>query len=600
MRRDDFTQELDLEHTLQTKPGNGFMRRLWKGAAPSAQASRFALNLAAKLVIVFFAGAGGSCTGIEKAIGRPVDYAINHNENALSCHRANHPHTEHLVEDVWEVDPYKLTAGRSVGYMHFSPDCTHFSQAKGGQPRSAAIRSLPWVTVKWCGTVRPEVFTIENVAQIQSWSRLIAKRDKATGRVVKLDGTVAAKGEHVPRHDQFLVPDPARKGQTWRKFLRILEDMGYEVDYRVLCAADYDVPQQRNRLFVIGRCDGRPIVWPQPVRAKEGLAADRVTADTVASAQQLPRWRAAYECVDWTLSGTSIFHRKKPLADATLRRIARGIDKFILNCDDPFIVPGLEDSLGDMPLTAPLNTRYHGDNAGSSARSPFPTITANSFHKRPGGNPPLGLVTAYLAQMNGGFNDLRGTPGHDLRRPTSTLAAKGSNQMLVAATLAHLRNNCDARDLRNPLQVISAGGEHHALLTATLEHGLSPENEAGALRCAAFVMEYYSQGGQWSDLRQPFNTVTTRDRLALVTVWIKGDPFVIVDICIRMLTPRELANASSLPPQYIISHGHDGRVFTKSQQVFFIGNCVPPELQYHVTAANCQHFIEPQALRRAA
>jgi DNA (cytosine-5)-methyltransferase 1 len=579
---------------------------------------QFILNLTAKLVIVVFAGAGGSCTGIEKAIGRHVDYAINHNANALSCHQANHPQTKHLVEDAWHADPRELAGGRAVGYMHFSPDCTHFSQAKGGQPRSGAIRSLPWVTVKWCGTVRPEVFSLENVKEIRKWGPLIAKRDKATGRVVKLDGTIAAAGEHVPRHEQFLVPNPKRIGHTWRKFLSVLRGMGYDVDDRVLCAADYDVPQQRNRLFVVGRCDGRPIVWPEPVRAKEPAKIARaVRGADGRPVKPLPRWRAAHECIDWSIKGKSIFDRKKPLAPATLKRIARGMDKFVLNSADPFIVPvthttsgervhGIRDPLpvvttakgGELMLASPVLVQAaHGEGKPGGVqrrgagvrdiRDAMPTLTAS-------GSGGQAVATAFLAQMNGGFNDERGTPGHDLREAMSTTNARGSGQMLVAANLAHLRNNCDARDLRAPLQAVSAGGEHHMLV----EYQLSAEAQEGALRCAAFVMEYYSQGGQWSDLRKPFNTVTTKDRLALVTVWIKGDPYVVVDICIRMLTPRELANASTFPPQYILSHGHDGRVFTKSQQVFFIGNCVPPELQYHVTAAI--YSDEPQQMLEAA
>jgi DNA (cytosine-5)-methyltransferase 1 len=447
---------------------------------------QFILNLAAKLVIVIFAGAGGSCTGIEKAIGRHVDYAINHNANALSCHQANHPQTKHLVEDAWHADPRELAGGRAVGYMHFSPDCTHFSQAKGGQPRSGAIRSLPWVTVKWCGTVRPEVFSLENVKEIRKWGPLIAKRDKATGRVVKLDGTVAAAGEHVPRHEQFLVPDPKRIGQTWRKFLSVLRGMGYDVDDRVLCAADYDVPQQRNRLFVVGRCDGRPIVWPEPVRAKEPAKIVRaVRGADGRPVKPLPRWRAAHECIDWSIKGKSIFDRKKPLAPATLKRIARGMDKFVLNCADPFIVPvthhgdaRVHDIRGPLPtittaqrgefmlaspvlvgaggpsyggkpqpVTEPIGTllkenhravataflaKFRGESPGSSMGEPVHTITGGGNTTRPAGAAhAMAHVTAYLAQMNGGFNDERGTPGHDLRDAMSTTNAKGSGQMLV-------------------------------------------------------------------------------------------------------------------------------------------------------------------------
>lgn len=601
---------------------------------------QFILTLAAKLVIVLFAGAGGSCTGIEQAIRRHVDDAANHNENAISCHRANHPQTRHHIEDVRRLNPREMTAGRPVGYFHISPDCTHFSQAKGGQPRSAEIRSLPWVAHKWVGTVRPEVITLENVKEIQKWGRLIAKRDKATGRVVRLDGTVAAPGERVPRHEQFLIPDPKHAGKTWRRYLALLRAQGYEVEVRILCAADFGVPTTRTRLFMIARCDGKPITWPEPTHFKNPERGQK-------------KWVAAHTCIDFNNRGRSIFEREKPLAEATLRRVARGMKKFVLDSSDPFIVPVTHTKAGERvhsvrePLRAITTAKGgeftlvspvmiaagHGEGRpdgvkrwGTGARDvreAMPTVTASGggqsvatacliqagYGERPGQAPrvldlqqPLGtvtagggkhaLVTAFVEQANSGFYE---GAGRDAREPLSSITTTGSQQRLVAASLATLRNNMTGADLRGPSPTLSAGGEHQALV----EYHLSPEHEAGALRCAAFLMQYYSEGGQWSDLREPANSITTRDRLALVTVWIKGDPYVVVDICLRMLTPRELANASSFPPQYVLNHGHDGRVFSKSQQVFFIGNAVPPLLQQAVTAA-VYRDDEPMAVRLAA
>jgi DNA (cytosine-5)-methyltransferase 1 len=564
-------------------------------------APQFVLNLAAKLVIVLFAGGGGSCTGIEKAIQRHVDIASNHSAPALSLHRANHPQTEHHIEDVWLLDPRKLTAGRVVGYFHASPDCTHFSQAKGGQPRDKATRALSWVVLKWAGTVRPEVITLENVRQIRDWCPLIAKRDKATGRVVKLDGTVAAKGEYVPVNQQFLVPDKARLGQTWRRFKALLQGMGYVLDDRVLCAADYGVPSRRKRLFMIARCDGKPVSWPAATHyefPKKG---------------QKP-WIEMHECVDFSIESKSIFERKKPLADATLRRVAAGMQRFVLESGDPFIVPVRhQGSVRVHSIREPLRT------ITTARRGEFmlaaPTLVQMGYGEREGQAPrvldlkkPLGVVTAggikaalvtsFLTKFN------TGSVGQSLREPAPTIMAggtakrtsTGNNLGLVSAHLATLRNNMVGQDLRDVLPTVSAGGEHHALV----EYTLSPEAEEGALRCAAFLMQYYSEGGQWSDLRKPANTLTTKARLALVTVWIKGDPYVVVDICLRMLTPRELANASSFPPQYILSHGHDGRVFSKAQQVHMIGNAVPPELQYAVTAANYSEQPEPEMMLEAA
>lgn len=561
------------------------------------QSPQFILGLAPKLVAVLFAGGGGSCTGIEKAIGRHVDIAANHSENAIQCHMANHPQADHHIEDVWQLDPRKLADGRPVGYLHASPDCTHFSQAKGGQPRDRATRSLSWVVPKWAGTVRPDVITLENVKEILRWGPLVAKRDKETGRVMKLDGSVAKPGERVPVHEQFLVPDPTRVGQTWKKFVAILRGMGYEVETRVLCAADYGVPTTRNRLFMVARCDGNPIQWPEPTHFK-----------TPAKGQK--RWRAAAECIDFNLPTKSIFERERPLAPATLRRVARGLKKFVLDSADPFIVPVTHTTSGDrvrnirdplptittakggelMVATPTLVQMGYGEAKGQAPRAldlqqPLGTVV--------GGGNKFGLVTAFVEQANSGFFE---GEGRRADRPLSTICGRGTQQRLITASLAHLRGNCDARDITEPVRTISAGGEHHALV----EYHLSPEAEAGALRCAAFLMEYYGEGGQWSDLRQPMNTVTTRDRMALVTVWIKGDPYVVVDICLRMLTPRELANAMSFPPQYVLSHGADGRIFTKSQQVHFIGNAVPPDLQYAVTAANYSDVPESTALRRVA
>ncbi|NDZ11532.1 modification methylase [Variovorax sp. WS11] len=557
---------------------------------------QFVLNLAAKLVIVLFAGSGGSCTGIEQAIGRHVDIAVNHNDDAVSCHAVNHPQTRHYRKDVRELCPRALTGGQPAGYFHASPDCTHFSQALGGQPRDTEIRSLSWVVVRWAGQALPDVITLENVEQIRKWCPLIAKRDKATGRVIKLDGTVAGPGEHTPRRLQHLVPDPKRLGQTWERFLALLRLQGYVIEHRLLKAADYGVPTTRTRLFMVARRDGLPIQWPEPTHARK-------------PGKGLKKWRPAAECIDFSLPTRSIFDRPKPLADATCRRVAHGMKKFVLDSGDPFIVPIANwsreavDSVqqpmrtitawprgGALSVVTPvlIQTGY-GERAGQAPRAldidqPLGTVVA--------GGAKHALVTAFVEQANGFGNAL---PAHSLDKPLSTILTKGANQRLVTAHLAHLRGNCDARPLDEPLRTVSAGGQHHGLV----EYHLAPEAEAGALRCAAFLIRYYGEGGQWGDLREPMHTITTKDRLALVTVWIRGEPWVVVDICLRMLVPRELANATGFPRQYVIDRGHDGRMFTKTQQVAMIGNAVPPGLQRAVTAANFSDLWD-QPQRRAA
>src|SRR5690606_30423706 len=438
-----------------------------------------------------FAGGGGASTGLEMGLGRPVHIAINHNPAAISMHQANHPGALHLETDVWDVDPVQVLAGRKIGWFHASPDCTHHSQAAGGQPRKKEIRDLSWVVTKWAGIGQPRIISLENVKQIRSWGPLVAKRCKKTGRVVRLDGSVAAPGERVPREEQFLVPDPKRKGRTWRRFLHQLDSLGYVVEHRILRACDYGAPTSRERLFLVARRDGQPIVWPEPTHAAKPAKGQKP-------------YRTAAECIDWTIPTQSIFERKRPLADATLRRIARGIQREVIERAQPFIVPIANWSREAVhPVDQPLNTVTAWPRGGAFA-----------------------VATAFLAQANGGFNT---THSKGMDEPMTTVTNTGSQQQLVTVRL-------------------------------------SQGDQDRALRCAAFMINYYGNGDARS-LEQPLDTITTRDRLALVTVWIGGDPYVIVDICLRMLQPHELYAAQGFPSNYIIDRGHDGRRFTKSEQV---------------------------------
>ncbi|AVQ84255.1 DNA cytosine methyltransferase [Variovorax sp. PMC12] len=592
---------------------------------------QFILGLDDELLVDEFACGGGMSEAIEQATGRHVDIAVNHDEDACSMHAANHPQTEHYWKDVFEVDPREATGNRPVGLLHMSPDCTHHSQARGGQPRSKKLRGLCWIGARWAGQKRPRIITLENVKQILDWGPLIAKRCPRTGRVVKIDGTVAKPGERVPMNLQHLVPDPTRKGRHWRRFVAVLRSMAYEVDWQVLCAADYGAPTTRTRLFMVARCDGAPIVWPAPTHFKRPAKGQK-------------RWRAAHECIDWTIKGRSIFEREKPLADATLRRVAHGLKRYVLDSADPFIVQIANWSReGTASTRAPLSTVTAWPRGGSHAvvapvmvqaghgqgtpdaprwsygakdpRDPVGTVTASGggqavavgtlvqmgYGEREGQAPraldvrePLGTVvgagkfaavTAFVEQANGGFN---ATPARDAREPMSTSTASGSQQRVVTAHLATLRQNCIGQDLREPVPTMTAGGEHHAVV----EYHLSPEAEAGALRIAAFLIRYYGQGGQLGDLHEPMSTSTTKDRLALVTVWLRCEPYVIVDIQLRMLTPRELYNANGFAPTYRIDHGHDERIFSKSTQVRMCGNAVPPPLGRAVIEANWNSHVE--------
>ncbi|MBA6142299.1 DNA methyltransferase [Pseudomonas putida] len=577
-----------------------------------------------EIVVDFFCGGGGAGTGLEMGLGRPVTVAKNHSPAAISMHTANHPAARHFTTDVFEGDPDEECQGRPVGWFHMSPDCTHHSQAAGGQPRKREIRNLSWIGLKWAGKKRPRVISLENVKQILQWGPLIAKRDKATGRVMKLDGTVAAIGERVPVQQQFLVPDPKRRGITWRRFVQLLEGMGYQVEWRIIKACDFGAPTSRERLFMIARCDGQPIVWPEPTHAKHP-----------AKGQQ--KWRTAADCIDWSVPSKSIFGRKKELAAATLRRVAKGMKKFVLDNPQPFIVPianwsgelaqsadeplrtvtswprggsfamasptlvqtGYGERNGQQPrvpgLDQPLGTvvaggvkhalaaahlvKFRFNSEGTSVTEPVPTITSGGNYKRPAGAAhAMGVCTAFIEQANGGFNT---TPAKGADEPLTTVTNTGSQQRLVTASLATLRRNCVGRPVDDLVPTMTAGAEHHALV----EYKLSPEHEEGALRVAAFLISYYGTENT-SAADAPAPTITTKDRLGLVTVFVKGTPYVIVDICLRMLQPHELYRAQGFPAGYIIDKGADGKRFTKTEQVHMCGNSVSPPPMAALARAN--------------
>lgn len=567
-----------------------------------------------EIVVDFFCGGGGAGTGLEMGLGRPVTVAKNHSPAAISMHTANHPAARHFTTDVFEGDPDEECQGRPVGWFHMSPDCTHHSQAAGGQPRKREIRNLSWIGLKWGGKKKPRVISLENVKQILQWGPLIAKRDKATGRVMKLDGTVAAIGERVPVQQQFLVPDPKRRGITWRRFVQLLEGMGYQVEWRIIKACDFGAPTSRERLFMIARCDGQPIVWPEPTHAKQPAKGQK-------------KWRTAADCIDWSVPSKSIFGRKKELAAATLRRVAKGMKKFVLDNPQPFIVP-IANWSGELAQSAaePLRTVTSWPRGGSFAMAspvilpathqgadrvndpgkPLPTVTAANRGELMMASPvmigaggpvyagkpapadqPMGtlmtqnhraLVTAFIEQANGGFNT---TPAKGADEPLTAVTNTGSQQRLVTASLATLRRNCVGRPVDDPVPTMTAGAEHHALV----EYKLSPEHEEGALRVAAFLISYYGTENT-SAADAPTPTVTTKDRLGLVTVFVKGTPYVIVDICLRMLQPHELYRAQGFPASYIIDKGADGKTFTKTEQVHMCGNSVSPPPMAALARAN--------------
>lgn len=509
-------------------------------------ASQFILPIAHELVVDLFAGGGGTSTGIEQAIGRHVDIAINHAADAVALHQANHPQTLHFVSDVFEVDPLVVADGRPVGLLWASPDCKHFSKAKGGKPVNKNIRSLAWVVVKWAKLVRPRVICLENVEEFQTWGPLLK------------DGR----------------PCPDRKGRTFAKWKQALEAMGYKVEHRELRACDYGAPTIRKRLFLVARCDGMPIVWPAQTHAeKPGKGSG------------LKPWRTAAECIDWSLPCPSIFERERPLADATLRRIAHGVMRYVVNAAEPYVVR--------------IGHTGHGDSGKvRSVREPVSTITSKAEHllcsptlvqtgygecegqapRAPGLHKPLGTIVAGAAKhaLVGAFlaKHYTGVVGSQLHDPIGTVTSV-DHHSLVASNLVKLRGTSNSAATDAPLATISAQGTHHA-------------------EVRAFLTAYYGSD-QDTPLDDPLHTVTTKPRFGLVTV--AGQQYEIADIGMRMLQPRELYRAQGFPDSYIIDRGADGRQLPKDAQVRMCGNSVCPPLARALVAAN---YTERQALGVAA
>ena len=450
------------------------------------------------MIVDNFAGGGGASTGIELALGRSPTIAINHDPEAIGMHAANHPQTRHLCGDVWDVDPAGVTNGEPVELAWFSPDCKHHSKAKGGKPRDAKIRALAWVVVRWARAVHPRVIILENVEEFQDWGPLLSNS----------------------------LPDPKRLGSTFRMWLGKLKAAGYAVEMRELRACDYGAPTTRKRLFVIARCDGQPIVWPEPTHGP-GRAQP---------------WRTAAECIDWSIPCPSIFRRRKPLAENTMRRIARGVQKFVLDNPRPFIVP----------------TTHQGDARVHPIDEPVRTVTGARRGE-------LALIAPTLVQTGYGERPGQAPRCLDLHQPLGTVVGCGQKHGLVAAFLAKHNGGHEATGSRldEPIHTVTAK-DHHSLVRAFLAR--------------------YNGGatGQRSD--RPLGVVTTARRFGLVTV--HGEKYAIADIGMRMLQPRELFRAQGFADSYIIDRAANGKRFTKTAQIRCCGNSVCPPLAAALVRAN--------------
>lgn len=509
-----------------------------------------------ELIVDNFAGGGGASTGIELATGYSVDIAINHDPEAIKMHKANHPNTKHYCENVWAVDPVKACNGHPVALAWFSPDCKHFSKAKGGKPKDKFIRGLAWVACRWAGLVRPRVIMLENVEEFKTWGPL-------------------NRGHH---------PIKAKQGKTFERFVQQLTDLGYEVQFRELVAADYGTPTMRKRFFMIARCDGKPIVWPEPTHGPAESEAVK--------AGLIKPYVGAYTQIDFSRPCPSIFDTSeeikekygiravRPLAPKTMERIARGLKKFVLENPEPFIVPigygereGQQPRIHDIekplptivssgkhylcePKLAPIIDKAYGGNyAGSGSRvdEPIDTITTVDHNR---------LVVPTLIQYHSE------TAKGEVRGQTITdpiMTVDGSNRYgLVASFLSKFYKSGTGQDIREPLHTVTTSPGHF-----------------GEVR--AFLIKYYGDcTGQ--DIKKPLDTVTTKDRFGLVS--IEGVDYQIVDIGLRMLEPRELYGCQGVPSDYIIDHDCDGKAISRSEQVKKCGNMVCPSIPAALVRAN--------------
>lgn len=592
------------------------------------------LDLGSELIVDNFAGGGGASTGLERAFGRPVDVAINHDPEALAMHAANHPHTAHYCESVFDVDPIAITGNQPVALVWLSPDCKHFSKAKGGKPVSKKIRGLAWIALRWAAKVKPRVIMLENVEEFQTW------------------GPLAADGK----------PCPKNRGRTFRSFVNALKRQGYTVEHRELRACDYGAPTIRKRLFLVARRDHLPIAWPTPTHGDPKSAAVR--------AGKLLPWRTAADCIDWSLPCPSIFERSKPLKDATLRRVAKGIMKFVVDSPNPFIVKFQENSTGqtlDEPLhtvmagaprfglisptlmhvthhgsdrtasvDAPLATvtgahrgeqalvtahitKFRANSVGSAADAPLHTVTAGGDCARPAGAAhAMGIVSATLIQT--GYGEREGqeprVPGLD--KPLGTAVAGGVKHAIVSAFLAKHYSGVVGTGVDVPTGTITTT-DHHSVVTAQLvgcggRAGQSRPRDASeplatvtskadtSVVTSHLVKLRNNQFGQ--DVREPMPTLTAGgghvgevrallqkyhgpDALGVVT--IGGEQYAIVDIGMRMLQPHELKLAQGFPASYVINPVVNGKPLSKSSQVRMIGNSVCPDVATALIRANFAH-----------
>lgn len=498
-----------------------------------------------EIIVDNFAGGGGASTGMELATGRIVSIAVNHDPDAILMHKTNHPRTKHLQASVWDVDPVKECGGCPVGLAWFSPDCKHFSKAKGAALVDRNIRGLAWIVLRWAGTVRPRVIILENVEEFQTWGPV--RRGK---------------------------PIKKKAGQTFQRWKKQLSDLGYTIEHRELVAADYGAPTTRKRFVLVARCDGRPIVWPERTHDKDG-------------ADGLPKWRAAAEIIDWTQPCYSIFDTKeeiksrygvnvvRPLADNTMRRVIRVVDKLVIRSGSPFLV----------------TVNHSGAFRGQELGKPLRTVTAKHGY---------GVVSPALIQYH--TEKSENVRGQGVAEPLRTVDS--SNRYgLVAANLVEYFSTGRPLSVEDPMHTVTSHDREALTLTHICEFKGKDigQDEGKPLRTiTASAGEFaeirtevrtYVPGADmqhWPEIRALLNRFCGYDlkENEVLTLEMGGTAYLIADIGLRMLTPRELYNAMGFPPDYIIDHDYTGRAYGKSKQVARCGNAVCPPMAEAVVRAN--------------
>lgn len=586
------------------------------------------LDLFEKIIVDNFAGGGGASTGIELACGRPVTIAINHDPDAILLHKTNHPYTEHLQASVWDVDPEQVARGRKVGLAWFSPDCKHFSKAKGAALVDRNIRGLAWIVLRWAGTVRPDVIMLENVEEFQTWGPV-------------------RKGK----------PVKSKAGQTFRQWKKQLTDLGYVIEHKELVAADYGAPTTRKRFVLVARCDGKPIVWPERTHAPRNSPE--------VQAGKLKPWRSAAEIIDWSIPGYSIFQSKevikqkygvtvvRPLAENTLRRVIRGVDKFTLKSGEPFIVQQkFQNAAQDIgkplttvtavgahelcePLLAPYLAECNHAGGGHIADvgEPYKTITAKhtggvvapvliQYHteqtenvRANGLEEPIntvdasnryGFVSANLVEYYGNGNPL------DIREPMHT-ATSHDREGLVAVHIQKYFSGVIGAKAEDPLPTVTAV-DHNSICAAQIAEFKGADigqdcrkplrtitASAGEFAVVRVTLRQTGDMGYWPQVRNLLNRFCGYDLAdnECLVLMIGGVGYYIADITLRMLTPRELYNAMGFPPDYQIERDYLGNAYPKSKQVARCGNAVCPPLAEAMVRANlpewCSRKIETMA-----